>query len=157
MDNSEIDSTIELLRTHCKGPTDPTPEQLRTLLSGNTEGPFHFVNLLAFRATARYPDDHELAGAGISGVEAYDKYGTVALEHVIRRGGRLVTLNNVEQQLIGSSAGWHRVATMEYKNVQAFIDMITDPVYQEALVHRDAGLLTTEVLVSRPLIAGPIG
>lgn len=142
---------------HTHASTDPSIEQLRGLLSGNLEGPFHFVNLLAFKEIAKYPSDHELATQKLSGVEAYDKYGEVALQQVLKRGGRLVTLSDVEQQLIGSSRAWHRVATMEYKNIKAFIEMLLDPEYQAALVHRISGLEATELFVSRPLIAEPIG
>ncbi len=139
------------------GATDPSAEQLRDLLSGDLNGPFHFVNLLAFKEVASYPSEHELASHGLSGDEAYDKYGVVALAHVTKRGGRLVTLNNIENQLIGSSRVWHRIATMEYQNINAFVDMLLDPDYQAALVHRESGLEATEVFVTRPLIAEPIG
>ena len=52
---------------------------------------------------------------------------------------------------------WDGVATMEYQNISAFFDMLADPDYQAALVHRDAGLEITEVLVSKPMLNGPIG
>ena len=138
-------------------PHEPTESQLEALLAGDREGPFHFVNLLRFKEFASYPPDHPLAGEQISGADAYNTYGAVALEHVLRRGGRLVTLNDVERQLIGAPGGWHRVATMEYRSIDAFIDMVSDPDYRQALVHREAGLDATEVFVSRPLIDAPVG
>ena len=138
-------------------PFEPTAKQLEALLGGEQEGPFHFVNLLRFKEAAEYPADHALAGESISGADAYNRYGVVALQHVTRRGGRLVTLNAVQQQVIGASPGWHQVATMEYRNIQAFIDMVSDPEYREALVHREAGLEATEVYVTRPLIDAPVG
>jgi uncharacterized protein (DUF1330 family) len=156
MDNEEIESIKTTLTDLSHGGIEPSEEQLRCLLSGNLEGPFHFVNLLAFKVAACYPADHELAHHQLSGVEAYDKYGAVALEQVTKRGGRLITLNNVEQQIIGSSRVWHRVATMEYKNINAFIDMCVDPEYQAMLVHREAGLEATEVFVTRPLLTAAI-
>jgi len=131
---------------------EPTQEQLEELLNGEKEGPFHFVNLLRFKAIASYPSDHPLANEKISGADAYNAYGAVAHEHVVKRGGRLITLNAVKQQLIGAPQGWHQVATMEYQNVDAFIDMISDPEYQQSLVHRNAGLEATEIFVTRPLI-----
>jgi len=136
---------------------EPTDEQLQALLDLKAEGPFHFINLLRFRTLAHYPPDHPQAGKQVSGADAYNAYGAVALEHVTRRGGRLVTFNAVEQHLIGAPQGWHQVATMEYQSVDAFMDMVSDPDYQAALVHRDAGLETTQVIVTRPLIDAPIG
>lgn len=74
-----------------------------------------------------------------------------------KRGGRLITLNTVQQQLIGDSGDWQQVATMEYQKVSDFLEMVDDPEYQQALVHRDAGLEATELFVTRPLINEPIG
>lgn len=157
MNSEEIESAIKHIMAHAQGALDPSADQLRTLLSGNLEGPFHFVNLLSFRSAATYPETHNLAGHHLSGAEAYDKYGIVALEHVTKRGGRLVTLNAVETQVIGSPKSWDRVATMEYQDIHAFIDMLMDPSYLAALVHREAGLEATEVFATRPLITEPIG
>ena len=41
---------------------------------------------------------------------------------------------------------------MQYPEVASFVDMIRDPDYQAALVHRDAGLAVTAILVTRPLV-----
>ncbi len=43
---------------------------------------------------------------------------------------------------------------MQYPDVAAFVDMIRDPDYQAGLVHRDAGLAETVILVSRSLLPG---
>jgi len=157
VNQQEIEAVIQVLVQHGLADIDPTEDQLRALLAGDMEGPYHFVNLLRFRDTAAYPTDHELAIEQLTGAEAYDRYGAVALAQVTRRGGRLMTLNNVERPLIGSGGPWHRIATMEYQNVNAFIDMLMDPEYQASLVHRNAGLEATEVLVTRPLIIDPVG
>ena len=136
---------------------EPSAKQLQALHAINPEGPFHFVNFLAFKDHAEYPAEHKLANAALSGSDAYDKYGAVALQQIIQRGGRLITLNTVELEVIGSSGPWHRVATMEYPNTAAFLEMIADPGYQKALVHRNAGLKDTIVLVTRPQLKAPIG
>ncbi len=157
INGQDIQSVVEMLAQHGQSPIDPTEEQLRGLLSGSLEGPFHFVNLLKFRTQADYPEDHELAGKGLSGAEAYDQYGAVALAQVTKRGGRLITLNEVERTVIGGGTGWERIATMEYPSINAFIEMLLDAEYQASLVHRNAGLEATEVYASRPLIAEPLG
>ena len=157
MNEVETESLIAKLIELSSGTIDPSAEQIRNLLSGNLEGPFHFVNLIAFKEVADYPADHELASHQLSGADAYDKYGAVALSQVTKRGGRLITLNNIEKKVVGDSRGWHRIATMEYRNIDAFTDMLMDPEYQAALVHRESGLEATEVLVTRPLITEPIG
>ena len=157
MKNEDIESLISELIESANGAIEPSEEQFRELLSSDLEGPLHFVNFLAFKEAAEYPSDYASADDPISGIEAYDKYGAVAFAQILKRGGRILNVNSLEQQLIGSSREWHRMVTVEYVNAAAFIEMIRDPEYQEALVHRDAGLEATELFVSRPLIPEPIG
>jgi uncharacterized protein (DUF1330 family) len=149
---AELDALLADLGRHGLGGLNPDAEQLRALVEADRDGPLQFLNLLRYHELARYPDGHELAGAALSGAEAYGRYGVVALEHVTRRGGRLALYNDVEQVVIGSGAPWHQVAIMEYPHTEAFVDMISDPEYQTGLVDRDAGLAATEVLVTRSLL-----
>jgi len=153
----EIDALLAELERHGSGGLNPGPEQLRVLVEADRDGPLHFLNLLAFHEQARYPVGHELAQRGLSGAEAYALYGAVAVRHVAQRGGRLAAWNDVAQDLIGPAAGWHQIAIMEYPNTEAFVDMLRDPDYAAALVHRDAGLARTLVLVTRPLLPAPAG
>ena len=90
------------------GASTPTEEQLRALLGSHEVGPLQFVNLFSYHYDARYPEGHELAGAGLSGAEAYGRYGAVALDHVMQRGGTLMLYNDVLQVLIGASGPWDR-------------------------------------------------
>jgi uncharacterized protein (DUF1330 family) len=148
----EVAALVVDLGAHGSGGINPSGDQLRSLLTSGADGPLQFVNLLSYRAEARYPEGHELAGAGLTGAEAYGRYGAVALEHVARRGGSLVLYNDVLGVLIGPDAPWDQIAIMQYPTTDAFIDMIRDPDYQAALVHRDAGLDETAILVSRALV-----
>jgi uncharacterized protein (DUF1330 family) len=75
-----------------------------------------------------------------------------SLDHVARRGGTLVLFNDVLQVLIGQAGPWDQIAIMQYPDIDAFVDMIRDPDYQAALVHREAGLAATAILISRPLL-----
>jgi len=149
---------IEALREalapgHALGGINPDAEQLRALIEADRAGPLHFLNLLSFHPEARYPDGHEMAARKLSGREAYNGlYGPVAFRHVSQRGGRLTVLADVEQCLIGAGGPWHQVATMEYPDTAAFLDMVADPDYQAGIIHRDAGLADTVVLVTRPLL-----
>ncbi len=149
---SELDELLKEASERGLGGINPDAEQLRALAAANRDGPLHFVNLLSFHPEARYPQGHEMAERKLSGKEAYNGfYGPVAFRHVTRRGGRLAVLADVEQCLIGAGAHWHQVATMEYPNTAAFLDMVSDPDYVAGIVHRDAGLADTLVLVTRPL------
>ena len=148
----EVGALIRELGAHGFGGINPGEDQLRELLASGEDGPLQFVNLLSYRAAARYPKGHELAGAGLTGAEAYGRYGAVALDHVVRRGGALVLYDDVLQVLIGPTAPWDHIAIMQYPATDAFVDMIRDPEYQVGLVHRHAGLAATTILVSRSLL-----
>lgn len=148
----EVTALLGELGSHGSGGINPDQQQLRTLLGSAEVGPLQFVNLLSYHSEARYPEGHDLARAGLSGAEAYGRYGAVALEHVARRGGTLTLYNDVLQVLIGQTAPWDQIAVMQYPETDAFVDMIRDPDYQAALVHRNAGLAETAILVSRPLL-----
>ena len=71
------------------------------------------------------------------------------------RGGRLMQSNKVKLSMGGDD--WDSVATMEYQKIGAFFEMLADPAYQAALVHRDAGLEATKILITRPRIIKPLG
>ena len=149
----DIDEVLKEALKHGIGGIHPGEDQLKALVESNPDGPLHFVNLLSFHPEARYPADHEFAERRMTGEEAYNgHYGPVAFRHVTQRGGRLTVLATVEQAIIGRDAHWHQVATMEYPNVAAFLDMGADPDFQAATVHRNAGLADTLVLVTRSLL-----
>jgi uncharacterized protein (DUF1330 family) len=147
-------SLLGELGAHGVGGINPDEAQLLALLRSDGQGPLQFVNLLAYHRRASYPEGHELAQAGLTGAEAYGLYGAIALDHVVRRGGALTLYNDVLGVLIGQADPWDQVAVMEYPGTDAFVDMVRDPAYQAGLVHRDAGLAQTVVLVSRPLLVG---
>lgn len=66
------------LGTHGTAGINPEASQLRALLEADREGPLQFVNLLAYRERAVYPEGHELAHEDLSGSEAYGRYGVIA-------------------------------------------------------------------------------
>ncbi len=148
----EVAALVRELGPHGFGGINPDEVQLRQLLESGEQGPLQYVNLLAYRDHAAYPEGHELAAAALTGAEAYGRYGAVALEHVGRRGGSLRLYNDVLGVLIGRTGPWDQIAVMEYPGTDAFVDMIRDPAYQAALVHRDAGLDETAILISRSLL-----
>jgi len=147
-----METLLRELGVRGAGGINPEESQLVALIESGHQGPLQFVNLLAFRERAIYPAGHELAGAGLSGANAYGRYGIVALEQVGRRGGKLVLYNDVYQGLIGQTRLWDQIVVIEFPGTDAFIDMIRDRDYQASLVHRDAGLAEVVILVTRSLL-----
>lgn len=148
----DVTALLRELGSHGFGGINPDEQQLRSLLTSDEKGPLQFVNLLSYHALARYPEGHELARVGLSGAEAYGRYGAIALDHVVKRGGTLTLYNDVLQVLIGATEPWDQIAVMQYPDMDVFVDMIRDTDYQAGLVHRDAGLAVTAILISRPLL-----
>lgn len=157
MNKREIEKIIDSLPDIGTDSREPTTDQLHALLELDQNQPFCFVNTLKFKELAEYPDGHDLVDKGLSGRQAYNLYGELALDHVTRRGGSLISVNAVEMQVIGKEADWDAIATMRYEKLDAFIDMIGDPDYQQGLVHRNAGLLNSQVFVTRQLVNKPVG
>jgi uncharacterized protein (DUF1330 family) len=149
-----VDDMVTLLRelsARGAGGINPNESQLVSLIRSGDHGPVCLVNFLSFRERAIYPSGHELAAAGLTGAQAFARYGATALEQMRRRAGKLILYNDVYQVLIGQSLPWDQILVVEFPETDAFVDMIRDPDYQAALVHREAGLAATSILISRPL------
>lgn len=113
----------------------PEAEQIRELLAGPADTPVVMVNLLRFKARADAPDE------GLTGIEAYQRYGAEMRELVESRGGRFIWMGRVDSFVIGASdLSFDVVALMEYPSRRAFVEIANDPRVRELGVHRTAGL-----------------
>jgi len=130
---------------------DPTKAQFKEFRERTRPGPIHMLNLVLLRERAAYPD-----GRAASGAEAYAAYGRDSLPVFERLGGRIVWQGKFEWILIGPETGenWDHVFVAEYPSVEAFVEMIRDPAYREAVKHRQAAVLTSRLIRLRPLAAG---
>ncbi|HQT89643.1 MAG: DUF1330 domain-containing protein [Acidiphilium sp. 37-64-53] len=127
---------------------DPTRQQFAAFQALPRDGAIHMLNLVRFRARAAYPDGREMSGA-----EAYRTYARESGPVFSRLGGRQVWLGRFEQMLIGpETERWDAVFIAEYPSVAAFVAMVRDPVYREAVKHRQAAVETSRLirLESRP-------
>jgi len=108
------------------------------------------LNLVRLHAHARYPDGRKATGA-----EAYAAYGRESGPVFKRLGGRIVWQGRFELMLIGPSEGrWDHCFIAEYPSVEAFVEMIRDPVYREAVKHRQAAVEDSRLIRTAPLPAG---
>ncbi len=113
----------------------PEPEQIQELLEGPAEGPVVMVNLLRFKKEADAPDE------GLTGEEAYGRYGAQMVQWVTSQGARLIWSGRVDSMVIGDTDEYfHAVALMEYPSRAEFLRIIRDPRVAEFSVHRTAGL-----------------
>jgi uncharacterized protein (DUF1330 family) len=121
----------------------PNRDQFQELASAPDEGPVVMLNLLKFKAKADTGD--------ASGSSEYRRYGDAALEMVEARGGRVLWAGRADQVLIGDpNEDWDQVILVQYPSRAAFIDMVTQPSYQDAHTHREAGLERTVLIACTP-------
>jgi len=127
---------------------DPTADQVRALRDVPDGRPVTMVNLLKFRAHARYDDGDE---APCTGREAYARYKHAFTETVgAVSQARVVYSGPVQQVFIGRTGqpetDWDEVLVVRYPSRGHFLAMMADPTYREALRHRYAGLERTVLL-----------
>ena len=104
------------------------------------DGPVWMVNLMKYKEVADYADGRT---STVSGREADDIYAPVDVLADI--GARVVFAADVDQQLLGDSPIWDRVAIVKYPTRRAFIEMQTRPDFKDKHAHKDAGMEFTIV------------
>jgi uncharacterized protein (DUF1330 family) len=125
----------------------PSPKQIQTMMEKGPQGPMVMVNLLKYRAKAAY-GNHAEAKDNLSGREAYQRYGMVAMQHVMKRGGSVVWGGPEKFVMVGEDAGndWDDIVCVRYPSREAFLNMTMDPEYLAAHYHREAGLERTVLI-----------
>ena len=129
---------------------DPTKETFALFRQNDRAGPIQMLNLVRLRERAAYPDGREASGA-----EAYAAYGRESAPVFARLGGSIVWRGRFELTLIGpAEERWDRCFIAQYPSVAAFVEMIRDPVYREAVKHRQAAVEDSRLIRLKPGAAG---
>jgi len=132
------------------GYIDPTKEVFGKVRDNDRAGPIHMLNLVRLRDRAAYPD-----GRIATGAEAYAAYGRESGPVFTRLGGKVAWQGGFELMLIGpSEERWDHCFIAEYPSVAAFVEMIRDPVYREAVKHRQAAVEDSRLIRLKPLAVG---
>jgi len=132
------------------GYIDPTKEVFGQFRENNRAGPIHMLNLVRLRDRAAYPD-----GRAATGAEAYAAYGRESGPVFTRLGGRIVWTGGFELMLIGPAEEcWDHCFIAEYPSVSAFVEMIRDPLYREAVKHRQAAVEDSRLIRLKPTTPG---
>lgn len=129
---------------------DPTREQFGVFRDLHREGPLHMLNLVRLRGRAAYPDNRD-----VSGEAAYRSYARESAPVLARVGGKQFWIGRFEHMLIGPTAErWDHVFIAEYPSVAAFVEMVRDPVYREAVKHRQAAVEDSRLIRTEPRAVG---
>lgn len=132
------------------GHVDPTKQTFAAFRENDRPGPIHMLNLVRLHAQARYPD-----GRSATGAQAYAAYGRDSGPVFARLGGRIVWQGRFELMLIGpAQEHWDLCFIAEYPSVSAFVEMIRDPAYREAVKHRQAAVEDSRLIRLAPLQPG---
>ncbi|PHP66658.1 DUF1330 domain-containing protein [Zhengella mangrovi] len=132
------------------GHVDPTRETFGEFRRMDRAGPVHMLNLVRLREKAVYPDGREATGA-----EAYAAYGRESGPIFRGLGGKIAWSGAFELMLIGpAEERWDRCFIAEYPSVAAFVEMIKNPDYQKAVVHRQAAVLDSRLIRLQPKASG---
>lgn len=118
----------------------PTREQIKSLKSHTDDKPVVMINLLKFKT---------VTDSGESGRDTYNRYLTAISPMLRSVGGRLLWMGAVDQVFIGKSQDeWDMAMLVEYPSRRAFIQMISDPAYNQAHIHREEALADSALLPS---------
>lgn len=129
---------------------DPTKETFKAFRDNDHNGPIHMLNLVRLREKAAYPDGREVTGA-----KAYATYGSQSYPVFSKLGGRIIWRGNFELMLIGpTEEKWDECFIAQYPSVCAFVQMIRDPIYREAVKHRQAAVLDSRLIRMAPADSG---
>ena len=121
--------------------TFPDEAQLGALAAAaGDEAPVVMLNLNRYRDLAAYGDERD--DAGLTGREAYARYGAVALGAVDALGGRVLwSTETAGAPVIGCDHdAYDEVVAVWYPSRSAFLALTDQPGYSDALEHRDAAL-----------------
>ncbi|MCA3696054.1 DUF1330 domain-containing protein [Aquidulcibacter sp.] len=126
---------------------DPTRAAFDLFKSLPRDEPIWMLNLVRYRPLAIYPADHPDANLGRTGEEAYQEYGRTSDPIFSRLGGKVVWRGTMQVMLTGpESEAWDTIFIANYPSAGAFLAMVTDADYREAVKHRQAAVLTSRLV-----------
>lgn len=110
------------------------------------DGPVWMVNLMRYKEQAEYADGRDTSLTGRQADDAYTPLGPLAAV-----GADIVFVAEVEDQFLGDEPRWDRLAVVRYPTRAAFIAMQQRDDFQQAHVHKEAGMAETIVIGTQPL------
>lgn len=133
-----------------EGHTSFSRETFAAFAANDRPGPVHLLNLIRLRPRVTYAD-----GRVTTGAEAYEAYSRLSAPVLAEIGGRIVWRGAFELSLVGPpETHWDIAFIAEYPSPDAFVQMLRDPRYREAMAHRQAGVADSRLVRFDPLPAG---
>ena len=131
---------------------DPERVQFEQFKALPRDTPIHMLNLIKLKSSASYED-----GTVTTGAEAYAAYGRDSGPIFKRVGGKMLWRGKPESMVIGPmDEQWDIAFVAYYPDSAAFLEMVTDTDYQQAVKHRQAAVETSRLLRHGELPAGDV-
>lgn len=123
-----------------------TKETFNAFREMNREGPVQMLNFIRLHDVAQ-----EDVPTKRSGREAYAAYSRISAPVIAAIGVKIVWRGDWELGLIGPDGErWDICFVAEYPSVQSFANMFKDPVYREAMMHRQAAVRDSRLVRLAP-------
>ncbi len=131
---------------------DPERDQFEQFKALPRDTPIHMLNLIKLNSSAEYED-----GTVVTGAEAYEAYGRDSGPIFSRVGGKIIWRGKPESMVIGPmNEQWDVAFVAYYPNSSAFLEMVTDPDYKQAVKHRQAAVETSRLVRHGELPVGDV-
>lgn len=124
---------------------------LDAMSASDPEEPVVMLNLLKYRDTAE--SGHGVDG--LTGRQAYTKYGEAFAELEPRFGGSVMWMGRAQHTVIGGDEDWDIIILVSYPTRRQFIDMFNDPDYKAIAPMRAAALADSRIVESTQLVPRP--
>lgn len=129
------------------GHVDPSKEAFDQFKSLPRDEAIQMLNLIRYREMADYPEGHENADRGWSGAQAYREYSRTTTPVLERVGGRVTWSGRPQVTLTGpAEERWDAGFVVEYPSAAAFLSMVTDEEYQQAVINRTAAVADSRLI-----------
>jgi uncharacterized protein (DUF1330 family) len=136
---------------------DPSRANFDAFKALPRDEPIHMLNLLRYREKAEYPEGDARGSLGWSGRRAYEEYGRTSGVVFKRVGGRIVWRGSFRAVVIGpEDLRWDDAFVAEYPSASAFLEMVSDAEYQQAVVNRTAALADSRLVRFHPGQSGSV-
>ncbi|HTR72193.1 MAG TPA: DUF1330 domain-containing protein [Solirubrobacteraceae bacterium] len=127
-------------------PLTPTQSQIEGLAASDSEEPVVMLNLLRFKDLADGIDE------GVSGRDAYARYGAATAPFLAAVGGRVISALDTSEVVIGlEQSEWDAVLLVEYPSRKRFLEMASNPDYLAIHAHREAALQDSRLIACAPM------
>jgi len=136
---SEVETYMATLeaQTQVPGPRHDLGA-LRKFLEEDDGKPVYTVNMYEFHEVADYSEDSGFSGTG---EEAYDRFSSVMIPLMTKRGSHPVYGSNWADE---ASSNWDRIVIVRYRSRRDLVDLFATDAFANASLHKWASLRSHE-------------